>query len=95
MTQERILKYIATQYKNIKFIKERIEIQNQPNYNPYRLIGGVSSTVWEWNQRLYTRVQVTRKTSVTEVKDIQYSEMDITLCKERIALAEKKLEMFN
>jgi hypothetical protein len=84
MSKERIEKYLATQEKNLVFITERLRIQSEPNYTPYKklFVGLVKKGNGFESQYI-------------SIKERCYNEVEIDLIKEKIELAKKYLEVSN
>lgn len=93
MQRERIEKYIATQEKNLLFIKERIKIQNQKSYNPFKMVtmNYGCEFVMSTNTRCGYRKKEPTIVSV-EVKERFYNNLDLLKIKENIIKAKKRLE---
>jgi hypothetical protein len=76
-----IEKYLATQEKNLIFITERIKIQNEPNYTPYKTICVGHKKIGRSNVP-----------QLISIKERCYNEIEIELIKEKIKLAKEYLE---
>ena len=90
MNKQRVLKYIETQHKNIEFITERISIQNEKDYSPYKIVSSTFKAKPHGVGRWDSYKPIMRSVSV-EVKERQYKQFDIEIAENNIRLASKKL----
>ena len=79
---EQIKKYLETQEKNLEFIKKRIEIQNQPNYTPFKLVQVGS----------YRHNRNKREPIYVEVRELTYNPIQLDIIQEKIEKAKNYLK---
>lgn len=94
VSNDQIEKYINVQESNLRFIRERIEIQNSNSYSKFKQVIMNYGKEWIWNSKEYRFKKNNHETIVkANVVERQYSEYDILACEFKIKKAKDKLFM--